>query len=262
MEANPKYIRDVIAVLGVEEAKPVTTPSVKRTPTKESVVELENESRATYRTVVGKLFYMCRERADIMYSVKETARTITCPTESDETTFKRIVRYLKRVPSAKSLIEIVTPPKFVTVYTDSDWAGQATTCNSTSGGVVQKGNATLTAWSRTQQTVSLSSAEARIIRPDDWNCRRNGDETSLARIGVILMNHVDSQSATAWAFKRGLGRMKHVMLTHMFVQNVVEKKLTNLAHINTKQNKADLMSKCHTSEAHKKGCAMMGLRLA
>ena len=46
------------------------------------------------------------------------------------------------------------------------------------------------------------------------------------------------------------------------VCDVVEKKLANLAYINTKQNKADLMTKCHTSEAHKKGCAMMGLRLA
>ena len=56
--------------------------------------------------------------------------------------------------------------------------------------------------------------------------------------------------------------MKHVMLKYMFVQDVVEKTLTNLANMNTKQNKADLMTKCHTSEAHKKGCAMMGLRLA
>ena len=96
---------------------------------------------------------------------------------------KRIVRYLKRAPSAKSLIEIIIPSKFVNVKTDSDWAGQATTCKSTSGGVVQWRNATLTAWSRTQQTVSLSSAEAEFIRPDDWSCRRNGDETSFARIG-------------------------------------------------------------------------------
>ena len=128
MEANPKYIRDVVAVLGLEEAKPETTPSVKRTPATESLVELENERRAMHRTVVGKLLYMCQERADIMYSVKETARKITCPTESDEMNLKRIVRYLKGVPSAKCLIEIVTPPKFVNVYTDSDWAGQATTC--------------------------------------------------------------------------------------------------------------------------------------
>ena len=33
---------------------------------------------------------------------------------------------------------------------------------------------------------------------------------------VILMNHVDSKSAKAWASKRGLGRMKHVMLKYMY----------------------------------------------
>ena len=36
-----------------------------------------------------------------MYSVKETARKITCPTESDEMNLKRVVRYLKGAPSAK-----------------------------------------------------------------------------------------------------------------------------------------------------------------
>ena len=60
--------------------------------------------------------------------------------------------------------------------------------------------------------------------------------------------------------------MKHVLLEYMYVQDVVEKKLTNLAYINTKQNEADLMTKCHTkchtSEAHTRDCAMIGLRLA
>ena len=60
MEANPKYIRNLINVLGLAEAKPVMTPSVKRTPpTTESLVELEGERRAMYRTVVVKLLYMC-----------------------------------------------------------------------------------------------------------------------------------------------------------------------------------------------------------
>ena len=71
VEANPKYVRDVITVLGLEDGKPVATPSVKRTPTTESLVELENERRAVDRTAMGKRLYMCQERADIMYSVKE-----------------------------------------------------------------------------------------------------------------------------------------------------------------------------------------------
>ena len=40
VEANPKYIRNVINVLGLKEAKSVMTPSVKRTPTTESLVDL------------------------------------------------------------------------------------------------------------------------------------------------------------------------------------------------------------------------------
>ena len=77
---------------------------------------------------------------------------------------------------------------------------------------------------------------------------------------VTLMNHVGSQSAEAFASRRGLGRLKHVMRKYMFVQVVMEKKLTNLAYINTKLNRTDLMTRGHTSEAHKRGCAMLGLR--
>ena len=124
----------------------------------EPLVDLEDEKRAVYRTAVGKLFDMCQERADIMYSVKETARKIMCTTESDEMNVKRIARCLKGVSIAKCLIEIDRFPPFVNVYTDSDWAGQHQTCKSTSGGVTQWRSTTLCAWSKTQQSVSLSSA--------------------------------------------------------------------------------------------------------
>ena len=79
VEANPKYIRDVIAVLGLEDSRSVSTPSVKRTPTTESLVELETERRAVHRTAVGQLLYMCQERADIMYSVKENSKKDRVP---------------------------------------------------------------------------------------------------------------------------------------------------------------------------------------
>ena len=45
VEANPKYIRDVM-----KDSRPVTTPSAKRTPTTQSLVELANEKRAVCRT--------------------------------------------------------------------------------------------------------------------------------------------------------------------------------------------------------------------
>ena len=126
---------------------------------------------------------------------------------------------------------------------------------------MQRRNATLTAWSQTQETVSLSSADAELYALTTGIAEEMVTKHLLQHLGheVILMNRVDSQSAKAWASKRG---MNHVMLKYMFVQDVVEKKLTNLACSNTKHNKADVITKCHTPEAHKKGCAMMGLRLA
>ena len=108
---------------------------------------------------------------------------------------------------------------------------------------MQWGNAALTAWPRTQQTVSLSSAEAELYALTTGVAQGMVTKHLLQELGheMILMNHVDSQSAKAWASKRGLGRMKHVMLKYMYVQDVAEKKLTNLAYNQhkTEQSRSD-----------------------
>ena len=146
--------------------------------------------------------------------MKETARKIMCHTESDEMNVKRIARYLKGAPTAKCLIEINNFLPFVNVYTDSDWARQNQTCKSTSGGVTQWGSMTLSAWSRKLQSVSLSSAEAESYALTPGIHERMVTKRLLKELGyeVTFVNHVDSQSVKAWASKRGLGRMKHVML--------------------------------------------------
>ena len=71
VEANPKCIRDVTSVLGLEEAKLVTAPSVKRTPTTESLVELEGERRAMHRTVVGNCCTCARNEQTAGDSTKD-----------------------------------------------------------------------------------------------------------------------------------------------------------------------------------------------
>ena len=82
----------------------------------------------------------------------------------------------------------------------------------------------------TNTTVSaLELRRSRTACPDYWNRRRVTNHI-LKELGyeVTLVNHVDSQSAKAWASNRGSGRRKHVMLKYMVVQDVVEKKQTTL----------------------------------
>ena len=72
--------------------------------------------------------------------------------------------------------------------------------------------------------MSFSSAEAELYALTTGIEEGMVTKHLLHEVGhdVILMNHVDGQSAKAWASKRELGRMKHVMLKYMFVQDVEE----------------------------------------
>ena len=128
-------------------------------------------------------------------------------------------------PSAKCLIEIIiTFPPSVNVYTDSGCARQPVICTSTSGGIVQWRNATFSAWSRRQQSLSLSSTEGGLNALATGIADGMVTKHLLRELGyeVALVSHVESQSAKAWASKRGSGRMKHVM-KYMFGQDVVQR---------------------------------------
>ena len=50
-----------------------------------------------------------------------------------------------------------------TGFSDSEWARDRKTGKSTSGGLIMMGNHLVKAWSRTQDAVTLSSAEAELV---------------------------------------------------------------------------------------------------
>ena len=51
----------------------------------------------------------------------------------------------------------------ITGYSDSDWAGCRATGKSTSGGALMIGSHFIKGWARTQNHVTLSSAEAELV---------------------------------------------------------------------------------------------------
>ena len=181
-----------------------------------------------------------------MYIVKETARKILCLTESDEMNMKRTTRYLKGVPSARCLIEIVTCPQSVNVFTDRDWEEYKWW----SCGVGERHIYCMV----TNTTVSeLEFRRSRTLYLDNWNCQRgDGDEISLERTGI----RSDSRAPRRQSICEGVGSQTRVRTD----DRARCRKQTTLACVNTKSNKADLMTKCDLSEAHMKGCAVLGLK--
>ena len=122
--------------------------------------ELVVGSEATrFRAVAARANYLSADRPDIQYSVKEVCRRMAKPVEGDWQKLIRLGRYLKGAP--RCVLEypwqkVSGPP---VGYTDSDWAGDRKTGKSTSGGIVMLGGRLVKSWSRTQDAVTLSSAE-------------------------------------------------------------------------------------------------------
>ena len=74
----------MIRGLGLESARPVSTPGVK--PAKEAledVEELDKGEAHRYRAIAARLNYLAHDRLDLGYSTKEAARNMARPIASD-----------------------------------------------------------------------------------------------------------------------------------------------------------------------------------
>jgi hypothetical protein len=95
----------------------------------------------------------------VQYAVKNLAKGKRTPQNYHMKNLKLLTRYLRGRPTAGYVYELENVPAFIDTNVDSDWAGEKPGRRSTSGGGVCLGNAVIQSHSRTQATVSLSSAE-------------------------------------------------------------------------------------------------------
>ena len=123
-------------------------------------------------------------------------------------------------------------------YSDSDWAGCKRTARSTSGEVVTRGEHHLKSWSVTQKRVTLSSAEAELGALI---------KTSTETIGILQMAEglgrstnaeimVDSSAALSVVGRKGCGKLRHVRVGQLWVQEVAEAEELKYRKINGDEN--------------------------
>ena len=188
---------------------------------------------------------MAMDRADIQFAVKEICRSMANPTIGSWRQLKRLARYLKKRLRAVVKFDFQERSRIVDGYSDSDWAGCRRTARSTSGGALMIGNHLIKSWSSTQKNITLSSAEATLVA----SVKVCGESIGLVQLvadwGLDMKGkiHVDSSAAIGIAHRRGNGKLRHVKVGPLWIQELVEEEEILMCKVPGAENIADIFTK-------------------
>lgn len=145
---------------------------------------------------------------------------------------------------------------------DADWAGCEATRRSTSGGFVMRGNHLIKAWSKTQPTIAMSTGEAELISCVKGSSELLGMKSTAADYGreEEASLEVDATAAFAMVHRRGLGRVRHLDVAWLWVQEKAEKKIISYKKVPREGHFADVFTKASSPEETRKALEALGLQ--
>ena len=75
------------------------------------------------------------------------------------------------------------------------------------------------------------------------NLQTIGREIGMKSLDGEIVLGADSSAAKSFAARRGLGRMRHIEVRHLWLQNEILKKAVKMVKVEGEENPADLMTK-------------------
>ena len=132
------------------------------------------------------------------------------------------------------------------VFSDSDWAGNKSSRKSTSSGTMFLDGQVIYTFSRNQKSVALSSGEAEYYAgasaaSDSILLKEAIQFLTGKRCKVNL--YLDSSSARGIITRQGVGRVKHLQIRTLFLQELHKQGTLSVHPVGTKENTADIRTK-------------------
>ena len=182
---------------------------------------------------------------DIQFAVKEVCREMSGPTVGGLKKLKRLARYLINAPRADIEFDAEGDEASIDVHTDSDWAGCRASRKSTSGGTVAWGGSAMKTWSRTQASIALSVGEAEYYALVSAAAEALGFRSLLKDLGCDAKIKVwtDSAAAKSIASRKGIGKMRHLDVKYVWVQEMTRRRELQMKKVLGSANPADIMTK-------------------
>ena len=265
-EADQRHAELVVAQLKLDEARSVITLGTRE----EQVKSFEQESplmnpndASSYRMLVARLNYLALGRPDIQYATKEIAKRMANPCEHHWQLLKRICKFLKGAPRLIQRFEWLSKQIDIVGYSDSDWAGDLDSRKSTSGGACMIASHTIKTWASSQQVIALSSAEVELYALIKCACQSIGLISLAGDFGISLKAQVmtDASAALGIAQRKGLGKLRHIDVQWLWLQEKVQRGNLKASKINVKETPADLLTKHLSCDDMKKHLTKLGFEL-
>jgi hypothetical protein len=198
-----------------------------------------------YRALAARCNYLSQDRPDIAFSSKELCREFSIPNKASFQKLKRLARYLCGLPRLCYTYRWQAMPEVLDVYVDTDFAGCQSTRRSTSGGVALIGKCLIKHWSKTQTTISLSSGEAELHGIAYGAAQALGLQSLLRDLGwsLKIRLHSDATAAIGICRRKGLGKIRHLSVTDLWIQDKVRSKTIDLVKVLGTDNPADVLTK-------------------
>lgn len=241
-----KYILDLLHRHNMLTAKPVSTPMAS-SPKLTMMSGISLTDPTVYRKLVGSLQYLAFTRPDMGYAVNRLSQFMHRPTEDHWQAAKRVLRYLAGTTthgiffSAKNSLTLHG-------YSDADWGGDSDDYISTNAYVIYLGSHPISWSAKKQKGVSRSSTEAEYRAVANTAAEIRWISNLLTEMGIAPTTkpvvYCDNVGATFLCANPVFhSRMKHIALDYHFVRGHIQQGTLRVAHINTKDQLADALTK-------------------
>ena len=241
-EADQRHAEDVISGMGLsDDSKTVVTPGING-PTQAGKITMNGTQ---FRMLAARCNYLAQDRPDIQFAAKEVCRKMSAPDETAWGQLKRLARYLAGESRVVYEYHRQQIPTEVVVWSDTDFAGCRETRKSTSGGAIMLGGHCVKTWSSTQAKIALSSGEAEYGGIVKAISEGMGVQSMLKDLGYDfkLTLNTDSTAAIGVSTRYGLGKMRHLDIRELWVQEKVMDGDVKVNKVPGKDNQADLLTK-------------------
>ena len=265
-EGDEQHVKTIIAGMGLqEESKGLSQAVYKEDDGEDESEELEPWAARRYRSLAAVVNYLSLDRPDLQFAASVLGRSMARPTERAQLRLKKVARYLlaHRVVEHVYSFGTADDARELVAWSDSDWAGDWVHRRSTTGGLLELAGGVVKSWSNRQGSVALSSGEAEFYAAGKAAIEAIGGQSLLKDLGwdVQLRVCLDASAAQSIASRQGLGKMRHVDVRYLWLQEVVRAGRLQLQKVRGAENPADVLTKPLTSTMALDLLRRVGVRL-